>query len=176
MATVNQTKQLVIDDPILVVHGGTPAAREVLMSHLRSTSLGFRLVELPADRSAMEVETKETDVYDFLIDFGTRISSLSEKERDVLQCILDGQTIKAISTQLDFSERTIELRKASLMKKLDASSHTELVCQITKFQTLQRYVLGQTILESTDLERETPGLSMTREKYLAASAARPIKV
>ncbi len=149
--TTNHSEQRADHEPVLLLHGGSSAARQILLRHLRSTRIGFRLIELPADWSPSAFEEECREVSEFLREFGVRISSLTRNERLVLQCVLDGQTNKSISLQLDLSERTIELRKASLMKKLNTSSHTELVCRITKFQTLQRYLAHQTAVEPVPL-------------------------
>jgi FixJ family two-component response regulator len=53
--------------------------------------------------------------------------SLTEKEREVLQAILDGEPNKAVASRLGVSTRAIEMRRASLMKKLGARSAAELM-------------------------------------------------
>jgi len=128
--------------PILLLHGGSPSERQILIRQLSSMSVGFRLVEL----SAMDPSHSGGDACDaakFLEEFSTRMLSVTKKDQEVLQCVLEGRTNKSIAMHLDLSERAIELRKASLMKKLRARSHTELVRLITRFDTLKQYITEQ---------------------------------
>lgn len=56
-----------------------------------------------------------------------RFLSLTDKEREVLDAILDGEPNKAVAARLDISTRAIEMRRASLMKKLGVRSAMELM-------------------------------------------------
>jgi two-component system, LuxR family, response regulator FixJ len=56
-----------------------------------------------------------------------RLALLSEGERAVLDCVLEGRSNKDIASQLGLSNRTIEDRRARLMKKMGARSVAELV-------------------------------------------------
>ena len=56
-----------------------------------------------------------------------RLSRLTRGEREVLDLILEGKFNKEIASELDLSIRTIEDRRAKLMKKMDARSVAELV-------------------------------------------------
>jgi FixJ family two-component response regulator len=47
-----------------------------------------------------------------------RFGRLTEKEREVLELIKDGQPNKVISASLDITPRAVEMRRSSLMKKL----------------------------------------------------------
>jgi len=56
-----------------------------------------------------------------------RLAQLTHGEREVLNLILEGKMNKEIAKELDLSTRTIEDRRAKLMKKMDAKSLAELV-------------------------------------------------
>jgi two-component system, LuxR family, response regulator FixJ len=56
-----------------------------------------------------------------------RLAILSEGEREVLNLILDGKLNKEIAAELGLSNRTVEDRRARLMKKMGARSIAELV-------------------------------------------------
>lgn len=56
-----------------------------------------------------------------------RLSKLSPGEREVLNLILEGKMNKEIAAELGLSTRTIEDRRAKLMKKMDAQCVVELV-------------------------------------------------
>ncbi len=56
-----------------------------------------------------------------------RLASLSGREREVLEGILNGKANKLIAFDLQISEKTVEARRAALMEKMNASSVPELV-------------------------------------------------
>ncbi len=56
-----------------------------------------------------------------------RLAMLSQGERAVLDLILEGKPNKEIAADLGLSNRTVEDRRARLMKKMDARSVAELV-------------------------------------------------
>jgi DNA-binding CsgD family transcriptional regulator len=55
------------------------------------------------------------------------MSLLSREEREVLDMIVAGKPNKAIASRLQISVRTVHIRRASLMKKLEVQSRAELV-------------------------------------------------
>jgi two-component system, NarL family, response regulator NreC len=56
-----------------------------------------------------------------------RYDSLSEREREVFQLIVEGKANKEIATILGVSTGTVETHRAHIMEKLDAHSAVELV-------------------------------------------------
>ena len=56
-----------------------------------------------------------------------RLSSLTTGEREVLNLILEGMLNKEIASELHLSTRTVEDRRAKLMKKMGAKSLAELI-------------------------------------------------
>ena len=61
---------------------------------------------------------------------------MNARERRVLQLVLEGHSNKKISETLKVCTRTVELRRASMMKKLDVSSLTELLQLFRKGRSL----------------------------------------
>ena len=51
-----------------------------------------------------------------------RVERLTPRERDVLVGLVDGLTNKMIAEALDISPRTVEIHRANLMEKLEATS------------------------------------------------------
>lgn len=56
-----------------------------------------------------------------------RLATLTPEEQVTLQMIADGKPDKAIANKLDASIRTVQLRRASLMKKLQVSTRADLI-------------------------------------------------
>lgn len=56
-----------------------------------------------------------------------RIAALSQRERQVLECLVAGQSNKMIAYDLGISPRTVEVYRANVMTKMKAQSLSELV-------------------------------------------------
>lgn len=56
-----------------------------------------------------------------------RIDSLSEREREVFECVAEGKMNKVIALDLGISERTVEVHRSHVMKKLEARTLAQLV-------------------------------------------------
>ncbi len=57
----------------------------------------------------------------------SRVASLSERERQVLEGLVAGHSNKVIAQQLGISPRTVEVHRANLMAKMQAMSLSELI-------------------------------------------------
>ncbi len=62
-----------------------------------------------------------------MIDARSRISSLSNREREVLDWLAEGSSNKVIARELDISPRTVEIHRANMMNKLGARHAAEAV-------------------------------------------------
>ena len=60
-----------------------------------------------------------------------RIASLSQREREVLDRLVEGKANKVIAFDLGISVRTVEVYRANVMTKMDAGSLSELVRMVT---------------------------------------------
>lgn len=56
-----------------------------------------------------------------------RFESLTDEEKEVLELTAAGKPDKAIALKLDLSLRTIQLRRASVMRKMESHSRAELI-------------------------------------------------
>lgn len=72
----------------------------------------------------------------------TRFSSLTVKDREVLELLLVGLPNKSIAQRLSVTERAIEMRRAGLMKKLQARSHAELIRLVTRYEVFAGFGLS----------------------------------
>lgn len=63
--------------------------------------------------------------------------ALTPREKEVMQCVLQGFTNKTIATQLDITLKTVEAHRANIMTKMQANSLPELVTTAVKFNLIQ---------------------------------------
>ena len=89
-----------------------PFDDETLLASVRSA-----LNQLDRDRKR---ETERSDIE-------SRLATLSNRERDVLQGLVAGHANKQIAYDLGISPRTIEIYRANLMTKMQAASLSDLV-------------------------------------------------
>lgn len=82
-----------------------------------------------AGKRYLSHKISETMIDDYLRD-GVRVSpldSLSLRERDVLQLVVEGQTNNVIAAKLSLSPKTIETYRTRIMRKLKVHDTVELV-------------------------------------------------
>jgi len=60
-------------------------------------------------------------------DMAARVASLTERERQVMQGLVTGQSNKVIAREYDISPRTVEVYRANVMTKMQAGNLSELV-------------------------------------------------
>ncbi len=78
------------------------------------------LKSIETDRNERERQAEKTSV------LGS-IRSLTEREREVMNRVVHGDANKVVALDLGVSERTIEIHRARVMKKMKASSLAHLV-------------------------------------------------
>ena len=59
--------------------------------------------------------------------FADRLAALTERERDVLEHVVQGLSSKSVAKVLDISYRTVELHRSHIMEKLRVRSVAELI-------------------------------------------------
>ncbi len=65
------------------------------------------------------------------IEIAGRVQLLTPREREVLDLVVAGQTNKGVARHLDISEKTVEIHRANVMRKMHAKSLADLVKMAT---------------------------------------------
>lgn len=104
--------QVDIDGQVVASHG---IAEDVTGEYMKHTAASERLDELHA------IEDQ-----------------LSERERTVLQLVIDGRPNKSIAKQISITERAVEMVRARLVKKFAVESTAQLVSRATELRTLRQ--------------------------------------
>jgi len=75
---------------------------------------------LERDREARELASTEAVM-------SQKLARLTSREREVLELVVDGRANKQVAHQLDITEKTVEVHRGRLMKKLGALNVVDLV-------------------------------------------------
>jgi two-component system response regulator FixJ len=128
---LRRLKELKVGVPVIVVtgHGDVPLAVEAM-------KIGAaEFLEKPFDdevllnavRSALSKQNTDSKREAERADIDSRLAALSNRERDVLQGLVSCLANKQIAFNLGISPRTVEIYRANLMTKMQASSLSDLV-------------------------------------------------
>ena len=118
----------------LTGHGDVPMAVEAMqLGALNFVQKPFRdqeLLDLIFDALRQDAATRQTlDEHQAI---RQRLSTLTPRETQVLEMILQGKANKVIAIDLGVSQRTVEIHRANLMEKMHADSLVELVRMVMK--------------------------------------------
>ena len=125
--------------PSLHVIGGDATTRGYVLNQL--SRVGFAAQEC-ASPAALLVHESDIEIQrrrSFWTSVEMRVSKLTVKDREVLDLLMECLPNKVLATRLCITERAVEMRRASLMKKLEVQSLTELVRLVTRFAIVQQY-------------------------------------
>jgi two-component system response regulator FixJ len=124
---VRHLRQIGVDLPVIVMtgHGDVPLAVEAMKEGARD------LIEKPFDGEVMLYAIQAALASAAMVS-GARIACkrmtlLSERERQVLDGLMEGLPNKTIAYDLGISPRTVEIYRSKLMAKMGASSFADLV-------------------------------------------------
>jgi FixJ family two-component response regulator len=87
----------------------------------------FKALELDREWRERQAEQQEMD---------RLIARLSSRERETLEFIVAGDSNKVMANRLEITERAVEMRRASIMKKLGAQSLAELLDRVITHRVL----------------------------------------
>ncbi len=82
---------------------------------------------LSAIRAALSAYRKDAEREKRQSEIRKRLDTLSDREREVMDGLVDGKANKAIAHDLGISPRTVEIYRANVMTKMQAESLSELV-------------------------------------------------
>ena len=117
--------------PIVVMtgHGDVPLAVEAMklgaVDFLEKPFEDDRLIGM-IDAALKQAESSARSEA-VALDIGARITTLSPRERQVMDGLIAGLSNKLIAKEYDISPRTIEVYRANVMTKMQAGSLSELV-------------------------------------------------
>jgi FixJ family two-component response regulator len=120
-----------VNTPVIMIsgHGDIPAAVAAIKSgavdFLEKPYPGSALMDSVRRAIARDAEQRESGSEKQLL--LERFETLTADERQVLELTVAGKPDKAIALKLDLSLRTIQLRRASVMRKMHAHSRAELI-------------------------------------------------
>jgi FixJ family two-component response regulator len=124
-------KQRGIEIPIVFVtgHGDVPSAVNALKGgavDFIQKPFGYKEV-LQIIRRALDRDTQMRERRLRRHEYEERLGALTERERDVMQRVIDGKLNKMIADELDISVKTVEFHRAKVMEKMGVSSVAALV-------------------------------------------------
>ena len=128
---IERLRQLDVREPVIVItgHADVPMAIQAMKAGVCD------FIEKPYDDDAMlsAIETAlarreaEVDADAELGEIRGRIASLSQREREVLDALVEGKANKVIAFDLGISARTVEVYRAKVMSKMQVRSLPQLV-------------------------------------------------
>jgi two-component system response regulator FixJ len=118
-------------EPVIVItgHADVPMAIQAMKAGIADfIEKPFSDEEiLGAISAALEARSANADLEARRQEIAGRLASLSQREREVLDALVEGKPNKVIAFDLGISARTVEVYRANLMHKMQVKSLSELV-------------------------------------------------
>lgn len=127
--------------PSLHVIGGDATTRGFVLNQLARVGFSAQEAATPGALLVHESEQELQRRRMFWTSVEQRVAKLTVKDREVLDLLMECLPNKVLASRLCITERAVEMRRASLMKKLEVRSLTELVRLVTRFAVVQQYGL-----------------------------------
>ena len=128
---IRRLKVLAVPDPVIVItgHADVPLAIQAMKAGVAD------FLEKPfsddailgAVRSALAQQTDVNQAKAGRDQIIALLETLSQREREVLEGLVEGRANKVIAFDLEISARTVEVYRANVMTKMKAGSLSELV-------------------------------------------------
>tara|TARA_R110000868_G_scaffold326032_3_gene586959 strand:+ start:113 stop:751 length:639 start_codon:yes stop_codon:yes gene_type:complete len=117
--------------PIIFItgHGDIPMAVETMKrGALEFIQKPFREQQLlDCIQAALQLSISNHSESLYSNEISTRLLSLTEREKQVMQGVISGQANKVIAVEMNISQRTVEIHRANVMEKMQAKTLAELV-------------------------------------------------
>jgi two-component system response regulator FixJ len=144
---VRQLRQRGVTDPVIVISGHADVPLAVQAMHAGVTDfiekpfsdvamLAVIEAALAKRRDSSEVEAERMRIVN-------RAATLSVREREVMEGLLEGKANKVIAYELGISARTVEVYRAKVMSKMAARTLSELVRMVTSARLPEARPPGQ---------------------------------
>ena len=132
---IGRLKALGVPDPVIVItgHADVPLAIQAMKAGVAD------FIEKPfsddailgAVRAALARDSDRNQALAERDQILAKLETLSQREREVLDGLVEGHANKVIAFDLDISARTVEVYRANVMTKMQAGSLSELVRMVT---------------------------------------------
>lgn len=124
-------KSMGVPDPVIVItgHADVPMAIQALhagVSDFIEKPFSDEVI-LVAVRSALAKQQNRQEVQVERDQIAARMATLSAREREVMEGLIEGKANKVIAYDLSISARTVEVYRANVMTKMQARTLSELV-------------------------------------------------
>lgn len=120
--------------PVIFVtgHGDIPMAVEAMKKGaIEFIQKPFREQELiDCIQNAIQINIQNQQAVQYAAEIERRIETLSKRELEVMRKVISGQSNKVIAAELHLSQRTIEIHRANVMEKMQATSLADLVTKV----------------------------------------------
>ena len=120
--------------PIIFItgHGDVPMAVQAIkngaMNFIQKPFRDQELLDLVTD--ALKLDTQQRKELLEHKEILRRLSTLTDREREVLHRVVEGKANKVIAADINLSQRTIEIHRSRVMEKMGTKSLAHLVRQI----------------------------------------------
>ncbi len=124
--------------PFLVItgHGDVPVA----VKAMRDGAVDF--IQKPFDRQlllervddAIRCDDESRKKRAEYLGVETKIDSLTPREQEVMELVVDGKLTKQIASQLQISTKTVEVHRSNITKKMGTESVAQLVRLVSRFR------------------------------------------
>ena len=124
---------------MMTAHGDVPmAVRAMKAGALDFVQKPFNEQELlESVQKALSLDEKTREARVLAVEVRERLETLSPREREVLDLVVEGISNKEIAKQLDISYRTVEVHRAKVMDKMGAHSLPELVRSVMALENME---------------------------------------
>ena len=127
--------------PIIFLTGNGDVANSVRAMKLGACDFLTKPVEadvlLDSVDLALALNRKRLDQRDLIEGIDSRLGQLTRRERQVLDLVVAGRLNKQIAAELGTVEHTIKLHRASVMRKMEADSISDLVTAMNILRLLR---------------------------------------